>query len=956
MSTSLPALAAIDRSTNPCKGLPLSELTALTEAGLAIVRAQLDLDGLCELVYQQVAGLVDARSFHLGLFDGDELTLKVWVQEGQRRPPASFSSGQDTGIVGWVRSTQQPLLVHDFLAEMEQLPARPSYVSDHPPRSALFVPLVAAGHVVGSMAVQHPQPNAYDADDLQLLSIIASQAASAIVNAQLFQTVGRRVEQLTAISQVSSAIAAELDLDTLLAKVVELIRQRFGYYHVQVFLVENEEHRAVFRASTGHDLNKLWLAQGRSLPFGAGIIGWVAATGEHLLANDISQEPRYLPDDPRLLPDTRSELAVPLKIEDTVVGVLDVQSRSLHGFGDDDLFMLNALANQVAVAVDSAWSYRAQQEQAWMTTVLLQVAHVASRASSLDDVLDAITRLTPMLTGVASCGIWLYDEEIGTFDLMTSYGLREDAAQPANLRVQPEADPAPAFILLQETLSHVELSAGDDFMLPALFWQALPGDRLILLPLLVQNRLIGCLLVSLESEQMPQRLHEQRLSMLNGVANQAAAAIENVRLASAREQEAWISWALLEVSQAMANARTVDDMLEQVVRLTPLLAGVDRCAVLLQEPQSGKFVVAKVYLGRREAHTDLAGLRLSPGDLPLLDLAISTRRVQRVDDASHSELTPPAWREAVGSKTLVIAPLLVQEEVRGALLVDSAEQTHGMSQRREDILAGIAQQLSLHLENFQLQAQEQERIRLAEELQVAQRMQGSLLPAVTPAIEGYQIAHAWDPAREVGGDFYDFIPLSRGRLGLLMADVADKGVPAALFMATTSTLLRAAAQGYASPDRVLLHANKGINANNRADMFVTAWYGVLDPASHRVAFANAGHSLALHVAAADGAMRQLRPAGMPLGVVDSLSLTREAITLAPGDMIVLYTDGVIDALNEVGEDFGQDRLEALLFGRRHLAAQEVMDALLAAIHAHTGQAPLFDDVTVVVLRRMAGYG
>lgn len=953
MSTPLAPLAAPDRPTTPRKGLPLPALSALTEAGLAIVRAQLDLEGLCELVYQQASNLVDAHSFHLGLFEGDELHLKVWVQDGMRRPPASFPGGQDAGIVGWVRSTQQPLLVRDFLDEREQLPARPSYEADNPPRSALFAPLVAAGHTVGSMSVQHPQPNAYDADDLQLLSIIANQAASAIVNAQLFQTVGRRVEQLTAIGQVSSAIAAELDLDALLAKVVELIRQRFGYYHVQVFLVEDEEHRAVFRASTGHDLNKLWLAQGRSLPFGAGIIGWVAGTGEHLLAGDVTQEPRYLPDDPRLLPDTRSELAVPLKVEDKVVGVLDVQSRSLHGFGDDDLFVLSALANQVAVAVDSAWSYRAQQEQAWMTTVLLQAAHVASRANTLDDVLDAITRLVPMLTGVASCGIWLHDEEAGAFDLLASHGLSADAPGPASLRVQGEVDPVPAFILLHETLSHVELSTGDEFMLPAAFWRALPGDRLVLLPLLAQNRLIGCLLVSLASEAAPIRLHEQRLSMLNGVANQAAAAIENVRLASAREQEAWISWALLEVSQAMANARTVDAMLEQVVRLTPLLAGVDRCVALLRDAQSGEFAVAHYYLGRREARANLAGMRLRPGDLPLLDLAASTRRVQRADDASRSDLVPAAWREAVGSKTLVAAPLLAQDEVRGALLVDSAEQSHGMSQRREDILAGIAQQLSLNLENFQLLAQEQARIRLAEELQVAQRLQASLLPAVTPAIEGYEIAHAWDPAREVGGDFYDFIPLARGKLGLLMADVADKGVPAALFMATTSTLLRAAAQRYASPDRALLHANTGVNANNRADMFVTAWYGVLDPASHRVVFANAGHSLALHVAAADGAMRQLRPAGMPLGVADSLSLARETVALAPGDLIVLYTDGVVDALNEAGEEFGQDRLEALLFGRRHLAAQEVVDALLAAIHAHTGQAPLFDDVTLVVLRRVA---
>jgi serine phosphatase RsbU (regulator of sigma subunit) len=275
-----------------------------------------------------------------------------------------------------------------------------------------------------------------------------------------------------------------------------------------------------------------------------------------------------------------------------------------------------------------------------------------------------------------------------------------------------------------------------------------------------------------------------------------------------------------------------------------------------------------------------------------------------------------------------------------------------MSQRREDILTGIAQQLSLNLENFQLLAQEQERIRLAQELQVAQRIQASLLPDVVPAAPGYEIAHAWDPAREVGGDFYDFLPLPHGKLGLLMADVADKGIPAALFMATTSTLLRVSAHDHAAPDQALQHANAWINAGNREDMFVTAWYGILDPASHRVDFANAGHSLALHVQAVDGAIRMLRPAGMPLGVTEDLVLERDAITLAPGDMIVLYTDGVIDALNEAEEDFGQDRLEALLFGRRGQPAQKVVDALRRAVLAHVGQAPLFDDVTLVVLRRL----
>lgn len=952
MSTPLAIPSPANQPGKARKDLPLPELSALTEAGLAIVRAELDLDGLCELVYQKVTQLVDVHSFHLGLFEGDSFVLKVWVQDGERRALATFPGAQDAGIVGWLRSSEKPLLVRDFLAEMDQLPARPSYQAENPPRSALFVPLMAGGRVVGSLSVQHPAPNAYDSDDLQLLSIIANQAASAIVSAQLFQTVGRRVDQLATIAEVSSAIAAELDLDALLAKVVDLIRERFGYYHVQVFLVEDEEHRAIFRASTGHDLNKLWKAQGRSQRFGEGIIGWVAATGEHLLADDVAREPRYLPDDPRLLPDTRSELAVPLKIEDKVLGVLDVQSRELNGFDDDDLFVLHALANQVSVAVDSAWSYRAQQEEAWMTTVLLQAAHVASRANTLDDVLAAVTRLVPMLTGVAGCGIWLLDEEMSAFDLSASHGLRIAPDQRDALRVQLAVDPVPALLVLTEILDYVEMEATDTFMLSPEFWQVLPGDQAILLPLLVQNRLIGALLVSLQSEEMPIRLHEKRLSMLSGIANQAAAAIENVRLANAREEEAWISWALLEVTQAMANARTVDAMLEQVVRVTPLLSGVDRCAVLLRDPRSGEFAVDHYYLGRRGSLTNLDGVRLRPGDLPLLDLAVATRRLQRVDDASQSDLVPPAWREGVGSKTLVTAPLLVQGEVHGALLVDSTELSHSMSQRREDILTGIAQQLSLYLENFQLLAQEQERIRLAQEMQVAQRIQASLLPAVTPAVPGYEIAHAWEPAREVGGDFYDFIALARGQLGLLMADVADKGVPAALFMATTSTLLRVSAHNHAAPDKALLHANAWINAGNREDMFITAWYGMLDPARHRITFANAGHSLALHVHAETGIMHQLRPAGMPLGVSENLTLERGAVTLEPGDLLVLYTDGVIDALNQAEEDFGQDRLEAVLYGNRHRSAQEVVDALLHAIGSHAGATPLFDDVTLVALRRL----
>ena len=927
------------------------DLAALTEAGLAIVRSQLDVDGLCELVYQQVGRIVDADHFHLGLFEGDSFNLKVWVQDGKRLPVTSFPGAQDTGIIGWMRATQRPLLVRDFSAEMPELPARPSYDSDDPPRSAVFVPLVAGDETVGSMSVQHHRPDMFDENDLRTLNIIGHHAASAIVNARLFQTVQRRAEQLAAIAEVSQALTAELDFDQLLTKVVELIRERFGYYHAQIFLVEDETHRAVFRASSGHQLNQIWLQQGRTQRFEEGIIGWVAATGQPLLVGDVTQEPRYIPDDPRLLPDTKSELAVPLVVEGEVLGVLDVQSREPGGLGEEDLFVLTTLANQVAVAVDSTWSYWAKQEEAWITTVLLQMAEAANQAANLDADVAAVTRITTMLVGAVSCSVWLREQEGDWFDLADAVGLDHESLAPAGCGLSPGTSTALAQLLVRPAPILLERDAAG--VLPDALWRSLAGDEVMLLPLLAQNRLIGCMLVSLNRESVPVRLHDKRMGMLAGIAQQVAASIESVRQAGYRDEEAWISWALLEVSQAISNAQTIDEMLEHVVRLTPLLAGVDRCAALLLDKESGDFVVSQLHVGRGDSAEAFAEMRLPPGAVPLIDLARATRTIQYIADARNSDLVPSRWREVVGSKNLVAAPLAVQDDVLGMLLVDAVESDRDISQRRRDIVAGIARQASLSLENFQLQVQEQQRIRLLQELEVAHRIQTSLLPDEIPDVPGYELAHDWEAAREVGGDFYDFIPLPDGKLGIVMADVADKGVPAALFMARTSTLLRLSAQDYASPDRALVHANRWLNASNREDMFVTAWYGMLDPANHKIQYANAGHGLALHVSAADGAVQPLRSRGIALGIVDDPVIDTDTLVLAPGDLVVLYTDGVVDILDKEGEEFGQERLHDLLVAHRRGTAQEVADAIIAAVWAHAGQTAVVDDVTLVVVRRRA---
>ena len=759
----------------------LDELRALAEAGQAIVQAKMDEDQLCELIFQHATRLMDTSSFHLGLFDKDDFVIKVWLRHGKRLAGARFVGGANEGIVGWLRRNRQPLLVHDFQTDMEHLPARPRYDDEHPPRSAIFVPILAGELAIGSLAVQNDEPGAYSEENLRILFIIANQAGVALVNARLYQVVERRARQLQTVAQVSRKVAAILDLDQLLNQVVELIRDRFGYYHVQIFLVAQGTGRAYFRASTGHNLNKMWLRHGRFVRIGIeGIIGWVAQHGQPLLANDVSQETRYFPDDPRLLPDTRAELAVPLMVEDRVLGVLDVQARELNAFTSEDLFILATLADQIAVAVEDARLYQEAKDEAAISSSLLDVANAIARPYRVPELANTVARLTPSLAGVDRCTVLIWDRGQAAYEVLASQ------CQPSARGVQP-----------------------------------------------VQT-----------------------------------------------------------------------------------------------------------------------GLRVTASEFPLLDRVCQERRPLWVEDVSGGDLVPPEIVRRYSMQAILAVPLIVQDEVLGALVVDEVDGPHIFSSRQVEMVRGVASQLAVAIERARLVLQEAERVRLGEELRVAHEIQASFLPAANPSLPGYDIAHVWLAAREMAGDFFDFIPLAARRLGLVIADVSDKGVPAALFMALSSILMRVIAADRRSPARVLRRVNELLLQNSRSDMFVTLWYGVLDPLRHELIFANAGHNPPLLLSAADGQIRLLRKHGLILGVLPAVALEDDRVALAPGDVLVIYTDGVIDAINLTEESFEMARLQAVVQAHQAQSATEIAEAIKAAVREFVGPAPQFDDLTLIVVKRL----
>ncbi len=244
-------------------------------------------------------------------------------------------------------------------------------------------------------------------------------------------------------------------------------------------------------------------------------------------------------------------------------------------------------------------------------------------------------------------------------------------------------------------------------------------------------------------------------------------------------------------------------------------------------------------------------------------------------------------------------------------------------------------------------------VALRNELDVASRMQQSILPTVFPKTPGYEVFGNMESAREVGGDFYDVINLEGGRIGLTIADVSGKGVPAALFMMSSRTLMKGAAIGMPEPGNVLEEVNNLLEADNEAAMFVTLFYAVLDPETGTLLYANGGHNppLVVHPGGASNVLPMT--GGMALGVMSGFSYRQDAATLQPGDIAILYTDGVTEAMNARDEEFGLDRLQAVFAERQPTSAEEVSQAVFEAVHEFAGATPQSDDITCLIVVRAA---
>lgn len=341
------------------------------------------------------------------------------------------------------------------------------------------------------------------------------------------------------------------------------------------------------------------------------------------------------------------------------------------------------------------------------------------------------------------------------------------------------------------------------------------------------------------------------------------------------------------------------------------------------------------------------------------EFQVSRSVVERVGRDGTPLLTSNAQSDAwlggrasiigLGLRSILCVPLQIKQTTLGVIYVDNHLQAGIFSRDDLDLLVSIAASAAIAIENARLYQVAVEKGRLERELQVAREVQRSLLPQQTPSLPGFEIGAWWLPAREVSGDYYDYLKTDAEHLAVVIADVSDKGMPAALLMALTRSTVRACLSGAGGLAERIANANRLLAADAANGMFVTLFCAEMD-SNGVVTFVNAGHNPPILVTA-EGPV-ELRRTGAALGLFEDAAYTQRQVSLAPGDFVVFYTDGATDAMNAEGAEFGKERLFTFIHDQRRAAAPALAAALAAALQEFTGDAPAADDITLVIVRRI----
>ncbi len=333
----------------------------------------------------------------------------------------------------------------------------------------------------------------------------------------------------------------------------------------------------------------------------------------------------------------------------------------------------------------------------------------------------------------------------------------------------------------------------------------------------------------------------------------------------------------------------------------------------------------------------------------LLGWMILNKKALLVNDPPSDErFRGIAWDGSVNS--VLCVPMLTRSTLKGVLTVYNKKGGKGFTEDDQRILSIIAAQSAQVVENARLYEEERNLLKMQQEVKLASQIQADLLPKKFPSLSGYDIAGATFPARTIGGDYFDFISVNEHKLAICLGDVSGKGLPAALLMANLQASLRSQTYNGNSVKECIARCNHQLFQSTSPEKFATLFYGILDTQNHTLTYCNAGHELPFLISGSREPIR-LNEGGTMIGIMDAFPFEEAVITFQPGDMLVSFSDGVTEAMNLEREQFGESKLGDLIKENIGIPAERIIEEIIKAVRTHAGEAPQYDDITALVVRR-----
>jgi GAF domain-containing protein len=536
------------------------------------ISAETDLTQLYALIYEELKSVIGDIDFYIALYDSktDIIEIPYLIERGNPLHIDPFLLGE--GLTSIVVRTRQPLmLVENTEQRAKALGAK---IVDQPAKSWMGIPLIAGGDVVGIISLQDIEnEHRFTEDDLVLLTTLAAPIAGAIHSARLLEDSERRAIQLQTAAEIARDFSATLERSEILNSAINLVRDRYNFYHASVFIIDNTGEYAVVEESTGEAGRQMVLEKHKLAVGSRSIIGYVTANGEPLVLNDVSQEPthRFNP----LLPDTRAEAGIPIKIGEQILGALDVQSTAPNSISPDDVEILQILADQLAVAITNAKLFTESHEHLAQHRLIHRVTTVADSSSGIEDALSSAVQWLRVTLG-DRVSILLFDPHRNILLLEASSGYDEETlglqiqiGQGITGWVAEKREP----LLVNDVLNDPRYITGNENVRSELA-----------VPLTYREELIGVL--NIESDEL-NAFDEHDQDILGTLAGSLSAIIVNARLFEETQRLAQRERIAADVSSRIWASTDVDTILQTAVQELGRALKVSQGAIRLRIPEEG---------------------------------------------------------------------------------------------------------------------------------------------------------------------------------------------------------------------------------------------------------------------------------------------------------------------------------------------------------------------------------